>query len=350
MNYLIPKSMRRAASLTGILFLAFAPPTLLMADPTTDLAAFSVFDKVDLAQLGRGEVKTLRGPAMSSPRYLSVQSVYAVPGSPAKALEALRGWDPTRHSEIRVFVHSDIAGVPSANSFAKLRLAPDNGPVRSLVAATQKADRDLQLGRDDAAKFKASSAGAAGGVMPAAVTGFWTDLLIARTQTFLSGGSAAQPAYAHNGESVRPSDELSGLLRQQGKIRAQFSSFLKGTGIGRGAGSLKPEIYWELLEADDQGVLTLGAFYSRPSAAGTIQAADALYYASGGYYVALTLYQMWAVEIEGKPSTLVWRGDMISARSLAALHGVERIASESSMIKDISKAVTLFRRDTAGTR
>jgi hypothetical protein len=41
---------------------------------------------------------------------------------------------------------------------------------------------------------------------------------------------------------------------------------------------------------------------------------------------------------------------MISAASLASLHGVERLASESAMMKDISKAVTLFRRDTSGSR
>jgi hypothetical protein len=73
-----------------------------------------------------------------------------------------------------------------------------------------------------------------------------------------------------------------------------------------------------------------------------------LYYASGGYYVALTLYQMWPVSVDGKASTLVWRGDMISSASLASLHGVERLGSESAMMKDISKAITLFRRDTAG--
>ena len=70
----------------------------------------------------------------------------------------------------------------------------------------------------------------------------------------------------------------------------------------------------------------------------------------GGYYVAVTLYQMWPVTVEGKPSTLVWRGDMISAPSLADLHGVERLGSESVMMKQISKAVTLFRRDTSGSR
>jgi hypothetical protein len=52
--------------------------------------------------------------------------------------------------------------------------------------------------------------------------------------------------------------------------------------------------------------------------------------------------------VDGKASTLVWRGDMISSASLASLHGVERLGSESAMMKDISKAITLFRRDTVG--
>jgi hypothetical protein len=186
--------------------------------------------------------------------------------------------------------------------------------------------------------------------MPAPVVAFWIDILTARTKSFVSSGMSGQPPYDHAGPSVRASDEVNGLLREQGKIRNQFSNFLGATGIGRGAGSLKPELYWELLDVDDQGVVTLGASYSRGGAGGTYQAADALYYASGGYYVALTLYQMWPVTVEGKPSTLVWRGDMISAASLSSLHGVERLASESVTMKNITKAVTLFRRDTSGGR
>ena len=99
---------------------------------------------------------------------------------------------------------------------------------------------------------------------------------------------------------------------------------------------------------DDHGVLTLGASYNRAGGADGTQAAEVLYYASGGYYVALTLYQMWPVTAGGKPSTLVWRGDMISSAALESLHGVERLGSESAMMKDISKAITLFRRDTGG--
>ena len=186
--------------------------------------------------------------------------------------------------------------------------------------------------------------------MPASVAAFWADVLAARAKGFVSGGMAAQPPYDHAGSSVRASDEVNGLLREQGKIRGQFSGLLGATGIGRGAGSLKPELYWELLDVDDQGVVTLGPSYNRGGAGGTYQAADVLYYASGGYYVALTLYQMWPVTVEGKASTLVWRGDMISAASLGSLHGVERLGSESVMMKNISKAVTLFRRDTSGGR
>jgi hypothetical protein len=177
---------------------------------------------------------------------------------------------------------------------------------------------------------------------------FWTDVLTARTKSFVSGGMAAEPPYDHAGPSVRASDEVNGLLREQDKIRQQFSGLLGATGIGRGAGSLKPELYWELVDVDDQGVLTLGASYSRGGAGGTYQAASVLYYASGGYYVALTLYQLWPITVEGQPSTLVWRGDMTSAALLGTLHGVERLGSESVMMKNISKAVTAFRRESGG--
>jgi hypothetical protein len=338
----------RAGSLLLLLLVLCLGLTTARADAVSDLASFSIFDKVDLAQLAKSDVKTAHGPPMSNPRFLAVQSCYVALGSsPAQQIEALRRWDATRHRELKVYLHSDLPSNPTPANFEKLKDAPGNASVRSFVAATQKLGPSLQISKEEAKKF---SAGAGGGAMPAPVVAFWTDILIARTKSFVSSGMSGQPPYDHAGPSVRASDEVNGLLREQGKIRNQFSSFLGATGIGRGAGSLKPELYWELLDVDDQGEVTLGASYSRGGAGGTYQAADALYYASGGYYVALTLYQMWPVTVEGKPSTLVWRGDMISAASLGSLHGVERLASESVTMKNITKAVTLFRRDTSGGR
>ena len=339
----------RAGGLLLLLLVSRMGLTTARADAISDLASFSIFGKVDLAQLAKSDLKTAHGPPMSNPRFLAVQSCYVVTGSsPAQQMEALRRWNPAQHRELKVFLHSDLPSNPTPSNFEKLKNAPNNASVRSFVAATQKLSSDLQISKDEAKKFSAGTGG--GGVIPEPVVTFWADVLTSRTKSFVSGGMAAQPPYDHAGPSVRASDEVNGLLREQGKIRNQFSGFLGATAIGRGAGSLKPELYWELVDVDDQGVATLGASYSRGGAGGIYQAASVLYYASGGYYVALTLYQLWPVTVDGKPSTLVWRGDMTSAALLGTLHGVERLGSESVMMKNITKAVTLFRRDTSGGR
>jgi hypothetical protein len=344
-----PKQRIRRANLSPILLLLFLllkPSTIAAADPVAELASFSVFDKVDLKELSTSDVKTSHGPPLSNPRFLSVQSCYVAPGTPAKQIQALRQWDPTRHRELKIFLHSDLPAAPSPGDFSKLKNAPDNGSVRALVNATVKLASDLQISRDEARRFSGGGEKSSG-AMPASVATFWAEVLSARARNFISGGTSAQPPYDHTSEAIKPGDELNGLLKQQEKIRRQFSGLLGETGIGRGGGSITPELYWELLDVDDQGVLTLGAAYSRAAAGGSYQQADVLYYASGGYYVALTLYQMWPVTVDGKPSTLIWRGDMISSASLASLHGVEKLASEGAMMKDISKAVTAFRRDTS---
>jgi hypothetical protein len=337
-------------ALAGVLSLiSIAGPRSACADPVSELASFSIFDKVDLAQLAKSDVKTAHGPPMKNSRFLAVQSCYVAPGSPAQQMEALRRWNPAKYRELKVFLHSDLPSNPGPANFEGLKNAPGNASVRSFVTATQKLSPELQMSKEEAKRLSAATGAGGGGVIPPAVVAFWTDVLTARTKSFVSGGMAAQPPYDHAGPSVRASEEVNGLLRDQGKIRQQFSGLLGGTAIGRGGGSLPAELYWELLDADDHGVVTLGASYSR-GAGGTYQAADVLYYASGGYYVALTLHQLWPVTVEGKPSTLVWRGDMISSAELGSLRGVERLGSESVMMKNITKAVTAFRRNTSGGR
>lgn len=313
------------------------------SDPASELGAFSVFDKIDINELAKTDARTMHGPPMNG-RFLSVQSCYVLPGSPAQQIEAMRNWNPARHRELKVLLHSDVPSSPSPASFSKLKEAPDSGPVKEFVSATQKLGDELQISKEEAKKFSAGSSD--NGTMPGAVATFWSEVLAGRAKSFVSGGSAAQAPYDHAGDTIRPNEELNSLLKQQDKIRKQFSGFLGETGIGRSAGSLTPELYWELLDVDDRGVVTLGASYNRAGSGGTQQAADVLYYASGGYYVALTLYQLWPVTANGKPSTLVWRGDMISSAALADLHGVERLGSESAMMKDIAKAISFFRKDT----
>ncbi len=312
------------------------------ADPLAELSSFSVFDKIDLAQLANGEVKTAHGLPMRNGRFLSVQSCYLVPGSPAQHLQALRSWNPGSHRELKIYLHGDVSNSPSAASFAKIKSAPDNADTRAFVAATNKMSNDLQLSKEEAAKWKGANA-----TLDGAVGDFWMDVLAGRARAFVNGGSAGLPPYDHSGNAVRASEEMNGLLREQAKIRKQFAGFLDNTGIGRGPGSIRPDLYWELLGIDDIAVATLGAFYGRAGGSESVQAGETYYYASGGYYASVTLYQLWPVQVNGHASTLVWRGDMTSSSTLGSLHGVEKLASESAMMKEVGKTVTLFRKDTA---
>lgn len=301
------------------------------ADAVSEMKSFSVFDDVDLAQLAQGDAKAVRGEPMNTSRFLSVQSAWVSPGTPAQNAAALRRWTPDGHSELKVLLHVN------GSNFSKLSQAPNNSAVQALVGATISKSSELQISRAEAAKLPDA---AAGSTMSGAVASFWSGVLNGRASAFASGGIAGQPAYDHSAQAIRPGAELNNLLAEQGKIRKQFSGVMSG----------KPDQYWELVDVDGKGVLTLGASYSRSVSGGSFQAADVLYYASGGYYVALTFYQMWPVEVAGKPSTLVWRGDMISSAELAGLAGVERLGSESAMMKDVSRAIRVFRRDTSGSR
>jgi hypothetical protein len=310
---------------------AFLISKATAADPAAEMASFSVFSGINVADLAKGEPKVAHGPALSG-SVISAQSCFVVAGVPARISEALRQWNPARHSELKVLIHSDLPSSPSAANFSRLSSAPDNAAVRSLVAATQKLSPDLQISKAEEKRF----AGLTGDRMAGPIAAAWADVLSARARA----GRSGQPPYDHTGQNVRPSEELNALLRANDKVGGKFSAVLNGAA----------EPFWELLTADELGVLTLGASYRRSGANGTYQAADALYYASGGYYAGLTLYQMWPVDVGGRPATLIWRGDFISSASVASLHGIERVASESSLMRDISKANSLFRRDTGAVR
>src|SRR5207248_11692555 len=86
--------------------------TTARADAVSELASFSIFDKVDLAQLAKSDVKTVHGPPMKNSRFLSVQSCYVASGSPAQQIEALRRWNPAKYRELKVFFHYDLPSNP----------------------------------------------------------------------------------------------------------------------------------------------------------------------------------------------------------------------------------------------
>jgi len=99
--------------LASLLLLFVSTWTIVAADAVSELASFSIFDKVDVNELAKSDVKTMPGPPMGG-RFLSVQSCYVVPGAPEKHIEALRQWDPTTQRELTAFLPSDLPASPFA--------------------------------------------------------------------------------------------------------------------------------------------------------------------------------------------------------------------------------------------
>ncbi len=337
----------RLPSAAGALMLFLIAPA--GADPLAELASFSAFKEIPLEKLAGGAVQSARGPTMSFPRGLAVENVYVVRKPLAKAAELHQQWSPVRHPELKVFLHGDLSGRPRPADFQKLASAPAHGAVKSFVAATQKLGSgatELQLSSAELKMWASGSAPAlvSGGALPPPVGGFWSAVLSQRAQAFLSGGLSRLPGYEMSKEPIRAAEEVARLLKESGKVRGQFASLIASTPLTGGRASLSPSAYWELADIEGQATVTLGASYYRPGA-DTWQAVDGQYYSSGGYYVLLTFYQLWPVKIGGQDCTLCWRGDLISAASLATLRGVERMGSGTTMMRETKKSVESLLKD-----
>ncbi|HEX4085557.1 MAG TPA: hypothetical protein VHY22_11640 [Chthoniobacteraceae bacterium] len=309
----------------------------LHADPAGELAASSVFPPVDLNALAGGRVLTARGASLSSTRDMSVQALYLVHAPVARAVELHRNWDAQRHPELKVYLHHDFSTHPTIADFS-LPL-PGNSAVKKLMAATAKLPSmdDLQLSKAEAGMYKGGGDSAA--------RDFWTQVLFKRATAFLSRGLAGEPAYESADGAARVSEEVSRLLGAQPKLRAAFRPIIEKSPLGGGVGSLPLSPYWELFDVEGEGAFSLGASCNTAVGDGA-QMLDLQYYASGGYYVYFTLYQLWPVSVGGKPATLVWRVDSLSSLSFSDLGPFDRKGAGVAMMRDIERMVGFFQKDS----
>ena len=332
--------------------LAFGPVRHALADPVSDLAAFSAFENIDPAKLAGAKPLGGRGAPISFPRGLAVQSCYVLPLPLREAVAFQKEWKATRHPELKVYLHRDLSLKAAPSEFQTISSAPDNSAVRALVAATQALNPErpeLQLSAGEAKLFNKAAADGASGAMPPAVAAFWSRVLQQRTAAFVAGGASKQPAYANEGEPVRSSEEIVQLLKEQPKIAHQFKTLLDESGWQNGGGKLTPSLSMELFDVEGLGAFSLGAAYAK-STGESAQTLDVQFYSSGGYFALITLHQFWPVKIGSKEATLVWRGDLLSSASLAELHGVERLGSSGAMMKAIQKNIGFLQKDAAEKR
>jgi hypothetical protein len=301
-------------------------------DALSDLRGVSVFKDADLNRLSNGEILAQRGPQVGLARGIVIESAFVVHASVSQTAAALSQFNPARHPELRTYIQVDIGSSPSASSFQKLASVPNNSAVKAFVAATQSLPGDssrLQLSKQEVQLFQP---GGDKGNIPSSVVAFWSQVLTQRVKEYLSGGLGGLSPYDTGGNNLKPGDELSRLIREDGKVR-----------------SLSPGLYWSMFEGDNEAALALGASYGKNVGDGW-QGVDVQYYASGDLNVAATFYQMWPVTINGSGATLVWRSDLISSSAIGDLRGVERMGSGSALLREIQKNVRAILKDMPGRK
>jgi hypothetical protein len=336
-----PTSLRKKL-LFNSTFLAVVAGTLTLllnasADPIGELRSQSALKDVDLSKLSRGDVSAIGGPLGRLERGVSVQSAYVIRAPLRSTVSLIQQWNPTRHPQLGIYLQGDLPSSAGPQNFRGLASAPSNSSVRAFVQATERLPGDSSKLQLSSAEVKQYSGGtSSGGGLPGPVLAFWSQVLAKRVRDFVSGGLGAEPPY-QNG--VSPASEVARLIDNSGNVRSHFSPVIAG---GRGS----PSLSWQLFEADGQAAVSLDAFYAKPVGEG-YQTLDLGFYSSGGYYVAVTLQQLWPVKVDGRDATLVWRVDLVSSGALRNLRGVERLGSGAAMMRKIQDNVRTFVRSAA---
>jgi hypothetical protein len=336
-----PTSLRKKL-LFNSTFLAVVAGTLTLllnasADPIGELRSQSALKDVDLSKLSRGDVSATGGPLGRLERGVSVQSAYVIRAPVRSTVSLIQQWNPTRHPQLGIYLQGDLPSSAGPQNFHGLASAPSNSSVRAFVQATERLPGDSSKLQLSSAEVKQYSGGtSSGGGLPGPVLAFWSQVLAKRVRDFVSGGLGAEPPY-QNG--VSPASEVARLIDNSGNVRSHFSPMIAG---GRGS----PSLSWQLFEADGQAAVSLDAFYAKPVGEG-YQTLDLGFYSSGGYYVVVTLQQLWPVKVDGRDATLVWRVDLVSSGALRNLRGVERLGSGAAMMRKIQDNVRTFLRSAA---
>lgn len=344
------KILHTTLSISILLAAALPSP---VADPVEEIKSFSIFENVDLSALAEGDILGQRGALMNFPRGISVQTCYVVKAPPEVTVRKIVNWNATVHPELKIFTHHTVAATPFEDDFKPLDFSRDASSIRWFLEKTDAvtADKsDFQMSRAEAAEMQRAlrAKPPAGQTRTDVAATAWKNLLLARATKFSREGLKGVAPYEMNGNSVNPATEIQSLLKEDSRISARFAELLAGTPLGGTTNAPPPTVsvagYWELFEITSHGAINLGFSYTRGSD-GRFQIVGCEPFASNGYLASLAFYEFWPIEAGGRPATLVWRQDMVSAPSLAMTRGIERIASGGIMVQEIKRSIRLFRED-----
>jgi hypothetical protein len=348
-----PHARCNARNWAVIAVLGLALRTFAAEDPLASLRTFSSFTSVDISRLSKGEVLTDRGDGMDFVRGISGEACYVVRKEPAAVARFIISSDPSKGAPDSVYYHKKFSGVVPDSVFVEMKLDDSKFGQRRVVGKTLEVGggkADFFMSKAEMVRFEeVAKQGRAAGLKPAEIAAHcWSSLFVGRATAFLKSGLDNLDTYETGRAPVKPADEMRQLLDEVPEVREHFRGLLSQTGLlgsPNAAPRLAPACYAELMNAQVSASFDLGAIFVKELPGGEVQVLDCQYYSSAAYYVSLTLFHLWPIQVDGAPATLAWRGDLLSAPLLEVTHGTARMAWGLVMMREIKQSIQIFQKD-----
>ena len=298
------------------------------ADATDSLRSWTAVDALNSHELATGKIATGANASMNLDRGMSCQAVFVV-NAPLETTHAtLLKFDSTKHPELEVFQHHVFQGEKDSG-FDRLQLNPKISASAALIRTMGDASA-IQLSKREVPLMPRTRTAEA--AQP-----FLAGLLHERWNRFSKSGDFGSVGTYDAGS------ELRSLLGEESKMSKHFGALLAPLNA-KGARGTPKFFYWDLSVVDKKSAVQLGAVYSTEMP-DKRQVLDVTYFSSNAYLVAITLFEMLPVTLDGKAQTLVWQGSLVSTTGIEGGLGLKRKIGARLMVSDVEKWIRIFRAD-----
>lgn len=328
----------KAQGIAGRFFGSFMAGYLALVSPA---AAQEAGWKADLERMGfevpieeleKGEIvgqKWLVGGAR--PGFLGAKAFFIAPAEPKEVARKVLEFDPTTGrtlewaAEGSVKLYEPFSRPPAAEDWTRFREALGKPPFDLLLQVEGRKEGKVHLHPDEIKK-----------VADGKIEG-WVQVLEGRIQTYHRGGwkeNAGVPAGPDN--LIDFDANLTAVLKEkeQSPVLAEFKAalvLLANAGKGKDE-SVEFRDYWQLMEVDKSPAVALGCAVVKEGPGGRYDVADMHYFASNGYFGAVSLYGIWPYK-EGK--SLVCRIDAVETDPYQLSQATARMIGEGLFMREV---------------
>ena len=294
--------------------------------------------EVPVAELEKGEIigeKWLAGGAR--PGFLGAKVFFVVAALPGEVAPKLLELDPTRGKEVgweesaTVKIFQKFDRPPKTENWDRFRAALAKMPFETLLAVEGQKEGRYHLALEEIKKITSDK-----------IPG-WVSVLEGKFLTFSRGGWKDLPGVpSAPGEMVDFDAELRDVLKENGPVRDEFRRVL--TALAWGGRDEKEKVtvndYWMLMDVNKSPAVALGCGVMRQGTGGRWEVADMQYWASNGYYGAISLYGIWPY---GDGKSLVCRVDAVQTDPGELRQATARLIGESLFMREIKSACEMVK-------